>query len=151
MKQIFFRYFFLSIILLGCRTNNPLPITLFIPDGFTGQVIILYNQPDMPPPKLDAGRFVFTAPSNGIIKTSYNPNGKTWDIKCYYGKNKKLLKGYNPYYSDLDEDGDTTSLHFTAGRVGSFGSNVFQELFISKPPATFSALDKIDSLHFSSK
>jgi hypothetical protein len=153
MKKILFNSIIIlgTVLLLQCSSSTSSnPLTLLVPDNYTGQIVILYSQPNTEELKFDDGRLVLMTPENGVIKTSFNP-GKTatWNIKCYYvdkNNNKKLLKGYNPNFKDEDEDSDTTSIHFIAEKVGKYGEGTFQSLYIAKPPIVTPEKDKIDSL-----
>ena len=78
-----------------------------IPKGYTGDVIILFNQPDGVVPEVENGLYVYKIPENGILKVKIK--GRTGIVnKSYYyvDKNNEMQKiEYLRITGDIDPSG----------------------------------------------
>lgn len=83
MNKIFALFFFCACFGWSCLKSGDDEIHL-IPDGFTGTVVIIFNQPDGIPQKWERGRRVYEIPVNGILKTQFSFNKGLIDDKYYY-------------------------------------------------------------------
>lgn len=94
------KIFILLLILLSfsCVSySKPTEIIYLIPEGFTGGVIILYNQPDgITPEKTDDGKIIFHVPKDGLIKVK-EPLERT---------------AYRLTYFFVDEKGNRTPIEY---------------------------------------
>ncbi len=100
MKSPKFICIFLLILLtFSCvRVPNPSKIIYLIPRGFTGGVIITYNQPDgITSEKTDDGSIIFRVPNDGLIKVK-EPLNRDAD--------------YNFSYFFFNERGDKTPIEY---------------------------------------
>jgi hypothetical protein len=71
----------LSLISVGCTLAKPAKIEYLLPAGFTGGVIVLYNQPDgVAPETLDDGTIRYRIPKDGFLML--NTHKKESIISC---------------------------------------------------------------------
>lgn len=85
----------ICLALLSCRVSEP--ETHLIPEGFTGRVIIFFNQKNGQQVEYENRARVYEIPSNGILKTQFPPNEGNIpleDLNFYYlnkqGKRQKI-------------------------------------------------------------
>lgn len=74
----------ICFLLLGCdRAEQEVVI---VPKGYTGYVLIIYDQPNGAEPTSENGKRLYTIPSNGILKTKFSPNPGWMEFpEFYYG------------------------------------------------------------------
>lgn len=108
IKTLFslFLLLLLSVFLLqtGCSTSkkpgfirSSPPVTLLIPDGFKGDLRVVYNEPCGVQPQVENGRRLFQFPSNGVlILQSKSDFYDTKDADYYFvdaaGGRKKIVQ-----------------------------------------------------------
>ena len=63
---------FLLLNLLGCQTGEPEIVVT--PQGFTGYVLVVFNQPTGRPPRYAGRQRVYEVPASGVLKTQFAPN-----------------------------------------------------------------------------
>ena len=127
-----------ALLLFSCENFSPASDDIFlIPKSFTGKVTVIYNQPNGQEKEFEGKYRLYHVPSNGILNTQFEMKNNRFKYNKFYfvdeyGK-RELIKGYNPNYTDEDEDGDTTSVHIVAGIIGSKGETPFITFFVGKP------------------
>ncbi len=83
----------ISLILLSiCISSNNLPIYL-IPEGYEGNILIVYNQDDGSPSSYEKFRRVYQIPNNGVLLEENSPT-RSW---------------YRPSFWYVDRDGQTVT------------------------------------------
>jgi hypothetical protein len=61
-------FFILILLNSGCFLNHPRNGIYLIPKGYTGDVIIFFNQPDGVTPEVENGLYVYKIPEDGVLK-----------------------------------------------------------------------------------
>lgn len=109
-----FKLFLFGVILLtmlivssGFFFKYPRNGIYLIPKGYTGDVIILFNQPDGVVPEVENGLYVYKMPENGILKVK---------IKGYAGI---VNKSY--YYVDENNERQEIKYHRITGSTDIYG------------------------------
>src|SRR5688572_26251472 len=130
-------------VLLLTSCHGPDHISVLVPENFTGQVFILYNQADCED-EINGDTLILRVPESGIVKTSStNP---TWNMNCYYsGKdgNRTRIKWYSLNVQDDTMDDDTTSIHCMSIPI-NYDGDAIQSFFVCKPLGWYT--DQTDSL-----
>ncbi len=62
------------IFFSGCKSNKAESETYILPNGYTGRVVIFYGQANGAAKKYINGSRVLEIPSNGILKSQFEPN-----------------------------------------------------------------------------
>jgi hypothetical protein len=94
MKNKFFlANLFIVITLFNSCSNKADKEMYSIPYGFTGRVVIFYNQTDGKPEKYEEGYRVLEIPEDGILKTQFKPN---------YGVIKNSQANQKFYWKSVD-------------------------------------------------
>ena len=113
-----------------------------IPEGYTGSVFIIFNQPDGQEKLYEDGKRVYKIPSDGILKTQFSPNEGLGYVDYYYvnGERKKL-----EYKSgkEADEVGDFDKVIIASGSRGAAGIQpqyTYMSYIVGKP-------DQLDSIY----
>jgi len=75
--------FLSSFLMIGCNRSGEQEVVV-VPKGFTGYVIIIFNQENGQPVKYDGKKRVYEVPPNGILKTQFNVNDGLRDFTEYY-------------------------------------------------------------------
>lgn len=122
-------------ILVSCK-NQPEPETYLIPQGFTGKVNIIFNQPTGKPAKYENGRRVYEVPSNGVLLTQFKDEEGIVNHEYYYvdstGERTRLS-----IFSDDEKEKATDVGVFRDGTVGIYGNSddpkslSYQEFYIA--------------------
>ncbi len=96
----------LSFILLNLACvsfSKPTEITYLIPEGFTGGVIIVFNQPDgITPETTQDGTIIFRVPKDGLIKVKQPLEKTVYKLNYYFVDekgNKTRIEYLHPQYS----------------------------------------------------
>ncbi len=80
-------------MLFGCDKKGEQEI-IVVPKGFTGYILIIFNQKSGLPQRYEEGKRVYEVPSSGILKTQFRGNyGRREFPEYYYDKiepNNKL-------------------------------------------------------------
>ena len=63
---------FLLIILMACQRGEP--EIVIVPEGYTGYVIIIYNQDNGAPVRYEGEKRVYEIPESGILRTQFSGN-----------------------------------------------------------------------------
>ncbi len=144
---------------------NPNKAIFLIPEGFTGGVIILYNQPDgIVPETADDGTIIYRIPKDGFLKVKPPLKKVAYKFNYYYvdanDKRTEIEYVYPKYY--VRDRGDTTSKSLDSitedernngvfvmnHRKVSFGTNEDKELIscfsIGNPKNSSKLYDDID-------
>ena len=113
----------LAVILLfafsSCR--NITYETILIPEGYTGDVIIIFNQKGKVKRKFDGKRKVYEIPKDGILLTEFKDEGKGFAYVDYFyvdslGHRTKLDK-----YSIRNHEHEGLGVY--GGTIGVLGNN----------------------------
>ena len=91
---------------------KPTDVIYLIPEGFTGGVIIIYNQPDgITPETTDDGTIVYRIPNDGVVKVKSPLDEGRYRFRYYFvdekGKQSEIEYVYPKAY--VRNPGDTTS------------------------------------------
>jgi hypothetical protein len=79
----------LLLFLCWVSCNNPGPeIVYLIPKGFTGAVVIIFDQRGAAPAETENGKQVYRIPLNGVLRTQVKPSYR--------------IKGREYFYVDID-------------------------------------------------
>ena len=70
-------------LLLGCHTRGEQEI-IIVPKGYSGYILILFNQKSGIAPKYVGEKRVYEVPSNGILKTQFAGNYGWREFPEYY-------------------------------------------------------------------
>ena len=104
----------LSFILLNLACvsfSKPTEITYLIPEGFTGGVIIVFNQPDgITPETTQDGKIIFRVPKDGLIKVKQPLEKTAYKLNYYFVDekgNKTPIEYLHPRYSVKNPDDPT--------------------------------------------
>lgn len=103
----------LSLMLnLGCKNTED--AIFVVPEGYTGYIIIIYNQENGAEMEYKEGKRVYEIPSTGILKTKFKANYGTSNFPLfYYGK----VDGNEiPYKTEINS--------VSANNVNAFGGSV---------------------------
>jgi hypothetical protein len=76
-----------------------------LPKGYTGWVLIIFNQPNGQRTKYENGKRVYEIPEDGILRTQFAPN-RDWHLpnKFFYTENGKMIEIPEFDYKDLKID-----------------------------------------------
>ena len=91
---------------------KPTNVIYLIPEGFTGGVIVLYNQPDgIEPEKSEDGTIVYRIPKDGFLKVNSPLNEGKYRFKYYFvdEKDKRIEIEYVYPEAYVRNPGDTTT------------------------------------------
>jgi len=62
----------LLLSLFGCQTGEPEMVVT--PRGFTGYVLVVFNQPTGRPPRYAGRQRLYEVPASGVLKTQFTAN-----------------------------------------------------------------------------
>ncbi len=117
MRNILKRTIILAFVLLSasCSTfAKPIKIEYMILTGFTGGVIVLYNQPDgIKPEILPDGTVRYLIPKDGFLKVNTPEPEAIYDYVFYYvdeKNNQTPIEYIEPHGSTALERGDSRSV-----------------------------------------
>ncbi len=111
LKQI--SILLLALLSFSCFSiANPNKAVYLIPEGFTGGVIVLYNQPDgIIPETADDGTIIYRIPKDGFLKVKPPLKKVAYKFNYYFvdaqDKRTEIEYVYPKYY--VRDRGDTTS------------------------------------------
>ncbi|MEJ8756690.1 hypothetical protein WG947_06775 [Pontibacter sp. H259] len=124
--------------------NSPSDDIFLIPEGYRGQVVIIYGQEEGQPKEYEGRWRVYKIPESGKLKTQFEIKGNSINLsgsKYFYVDkqgNRKELKTFCEYC----DNPDTTSIQVIFGSLGSGSSGTsFQDFFIDVPNSEFDGLD----------
>lgn len=86
-----FKILFLSLLTLtvfSCKKENGEDSIRLIPEGYTGPVVIIFNQSDGTPVKYEDNKRVYEIPKSGILKTQFSKNTGFQINEFYYVSDK---------------------------------------------------------------
>lgn len=104
---------FLLLLNLSCVSfAKPGEMIYLISEGFTGGVIIVFNQPDGITPEVDKdGTIIYRVPQDGLIKVKEPIQKNAYQLKYYFvdakGNRKPIEYLYPEHY--VKNPGDTTT------------------------------------------
>ena len=107
------------LVLLFCCSScsvfaKPMKIEYLLPEGFTGGVIILYNQPDSVTPAVSKdGTIRYYIPKNGFLKVNTNEPEEIYNYSfCYVDAKNNLtqIEYIQPQGSTVSERGGLRSV-----------------------------------------
>ena len=108
--------FLLLLLSLSCVSfAKPTEIIYLIPEGFTGGVIIVFNQPDGIMPEKDKdGTIIYRVPKDGLIKVKEPLAKAAYEFKYYFvdGKGNRTPIEYLYPGNYVRNPGDTVSKSF---------------------------------------
>ena len=70
-------------ICVGCIENGENSIKL-LPKGYTGPVLIVFNQPNGEPKEYEDGKRLYRIPKDGILKTKFEPDYGIHNHQFFY-------------------------------------------------------------------
>ena len=76
--------------LVACRSGEK-ELTL-LPDGYTGPVLVLYEQRDGQPREYRGNWRIFRIPASGVLKTQFNRQYYSPDAEYYYSRGDSLVR-----------------------------------------------------------
>ncbi|WP_079913204.1 hypothetical protein [Paenibacillus sp. 32352] len=112
-------FFVIGIVFLIATTNkNPLHVYQ-VPENFTGQVEVTFEQSDSPPLQKERNAYIYTIPQSGKLKTSSTL--KSGPVEVYYidnqGTRKKVShEQLHNVASTHSSDRGTTSTFFIGSK-----------------------------------
>lgn len=84
------------LLLQSCLFKNEIDKeTYYIPEGFTGKVLVLFNCKDGKPEEWVNGRRLYEIPPSGVLKTQFKPNTGS---RHEYDNTEKQIKSLREYY-----------------------------------------------------
>jgi hypothetical protein len=88
------RLFLLSVVVLTSCHHSGEQALYYLPNHFTGNAIVVFNQPDGTPAEYSEGRRVYRIPPNGILKSQFalNPGWHVPDEYWYTDVHHNPLK-----------------------------------------------------------
>jgi hypothetical protein len=122
-----------------------------IPEGFRGQVLVLYGQTDGQPKEFEGKWRIYRVPQNGILRTPFQLKGDVINL----GRTKYFFIGSNGNktpinaYCESCETRDTSSVQIIYGSLGGSSMGTFQDFYVDVPnskKATGKFINKLDSL-----
>lgn len=88
------------ITAIGCSKKEE--VVYILPEGYTGYVVVLYNQADGVEEKYEGDKRVYEIPSSGILKTKFKADyGWSEFPEFYYGKIDESNR--IPYVYDFEQ------------------------------------------------
>ena len=108
---------YLLLLLTWASCNNPgLEAIYLIPKGFTGVVVIIFDQPDGTPAETENGKQVYRIPLNGILRTQAKPSYR--------------IKGREYFYVDVDDSRSKVPILLPSGweDIGNTIDNIDKNL-----------------------
>lgn len=139
IKQFLFGFLLLTLVNSSCSLKStPSNGIYLIPKGYTGDVIILFNQPDGVIPEVENGLYVYKIPNDGILKVQ-TPGVPGIVSKSYYyidvsnrrqrieylrvtGDRSPTGEPQNKFGNITQDQYDNTVYVMAAGGLGSFNT-----------------------------
>lgn len=75
---------FLVLIIYSCTKQKSENAIVLIPKGYTGPLLIIFNQTDGEPKEYEADKRLYRIPYNGILRTQFEPNYSLQKQEYYY-------------------------------------------------------------------
>jgi hypothetical protein len=120
-----------------------------IPEGFRGQVIVLYGQSDGQPKEFDGNWRIYRVPQSGILKTQFQLKGDVINLgrTKYFFIDKNGGKTAIKAYCEYCDDKDTLSVQIVYGSLGGGSIGTFQDFYVDVPNSdNKNFVNKLDSL-----
>ena len=116
-----------------------------LPEGYTGSVFIIFNQPDGQKKEYEDGKRVYKIPPTGILKTQFSPNEGLARVNYYYinGERKELEYKFG---KEIEQIKDSTKVYAMAASTGESLSNIDRKPYYSKSYIVSTA-KQADSIH----
>ncbi len=114
----------LVFILQFCATPQTESITL-IPKGYTGIIVIIFDQADGVMPEMENGKRVYIIPNGGVLKTQAKANYKLSGHKYYYVDslgNREPIKYL--YQRGLEDVGETFDSVKSTNGIFAYGEEM---------------------------
>jgi hypothetical protein len=150
MKNLINAGLFLLIPLLSCCQRGEREIYI-LPKGFTGHILIIFNQERGAPRKYEGESRVYEIPETGILKTQFSGNyGWTGVPQFYYGE----IKAENQIPVQIEhKDFSSDKINATLITTGSVtrnedGSRIrFAECYVGTKEQVEEAYQKAEKLN----
>lgn len=136
MKKSILALLFVVISMVSC--NNREKERYYLPEGFIGEVYILFENNEGIDAKYKEGYRVYEIPSSGVLKTKFTPNygqlSKEFSQYFYVNDDGRLTR--IPEKENKLVDGklvpiiDSTIVQIYGKTVGSVGEKIYFERFI---------------------
>jgi hypothetical protein len=126
--------------------RRPEKETFLIPEGYKGNVVVIFNQPDGEKPEYENGRRIYRIPHSGILFTQLKDEEGMIDQQYYYvspnGERRKLgvldVRDFNEAWTtekNLHEPPRDSLAVFNPGTMGTMGnangdSKIFSQLSV---------------------
>jgi hypothetical protein len=120
-----------------------------IPEGFRGQVVVFYGEPDGQPKEFDGKWRIYRVPQNGILKTQFQLKGDVINLgrAKYFFVDKNGSKTAIKTYCEYCDNKDTSSVQIIYGSLGESTMGTFQDFLVDVPNSDNKNLvNKLDSL-----
>lgn len=105
----------LMVSTIGCK--SPESEIYLIPQGFTGKVNIIFNQPKGAAPKYEEGERVYQIPANGILLTQFNDEYGLVDRQYFYADSSNRR---TPLRKLKDDDFNDSTANNRRDEIGIF-------------------------------
>ena len=116
-----------------------------LPEGYTGSVFIIFNQPDGQEKGYEDGKRVYIIPPDGILKTQFSPNEGLARVNYYYvnGKRKELEYKFG---KEMYEVTDSIKVYVTAESRGVATGDIDRKKYTFMSYIV-SSLGQVDSIY----
>lgn len=123
------KYFLITLFFsLTLSCNKAEDVIFVIPEGYTGYVVIIYDQENGVPEKYENGKRVYEVPENGVLKTQFKANyGTSHYPEFYYGN---IGNNEIPYKPDI-KNVSTKDVNAFGGSVGKANKDLAGTEFVS--------------------
>lgn len=106
MKQIFVFIFF-ALAIVGCNKSVECEKEIYlIPDGFSGKIIVYFDQSDGDPVEYKNNARIYHIPKSGYLKSQFQKNGGCMNdkrIRFFYEDGTEIGEELD-YFLDMDKD-----------------------------------------------
>ena len=153
MSKIYIHCVLILFVSASCVQKAENTIRL-IPNGYTGPIIIIFNQEDGSPVEYENGFRLYRIPENGVLKTQFKPNYGSQKHHFYYvdesGTRDEiqfiLVQGQNQEIEGrLDGNGTVYAyLEQAIGKVENYDSETKKLINVKQPAKTFFIGDLTD-------
>ena len=134
------------------KANDASHDIFFIPEGFRGQIIVLYGQHNGEPKEFDGQWRIYRIPKSGILKTQFELKGHVLNLgrTKYFFVDNQGNKTVIPTFCEYCDSNikDTTSVQIIYGTLDNMNIGKYQDFFVDIPIIHFNEdkLSKLDSL-----
>lgn len=142
--QIFWSTLPLLVGFILFEVNSPSDDIFLIPEGYRGQIVIIYGQEDGQPKEYEGRWRVYKIPKSGKLKTRFEIKGNSINLSGskYFYVDKQGNRNELKTFCEYCDNPDTTSIQVIFGSLGSGSSGAsFQDFFIDIPNIEFDGLD----------